>query len=170
MSTTNTTHNTSTTAWLGELAAELTGEQLDSLVWQRREMSFPEATADDLRTTDECLIGDAKRTVEENRVLAWVEQQPRPAAPAWHQGAYPTVQMFTKAGEPVRTFERAFDTKEDGWSCYLFCEEVLTVHGVERGPVQIVAGTPTDGATPAQARAMAAALVDAAEAAVAGLR
>jgi len=64
MSTTNTTHNTSTTAWLGELAAELTGEQLDSLVWQRHEMSSPEATADDLRTTDECLIGDAKRTVE----------------------------------------------------------------------------------------------------------
>ena len=103
MSTTNTTHDSSSTAWLGDLAAKLTSEQIDSLVWQRREMSFPDASTKDLRTTDECLIGDAKRTVEENRVLAWAERQPRLAAPAWHQGAYPTVQMFTKAGDPVRT-------------------------------------------------------------------
>ncbi len=162
MSTTNTTHDSSSTAWLGELAGELTGEQLDSLVWQRREMSFPDASTEDHRKTDECLIRDAKRTVEENRVLAWAERQPRLAAPAWHQGAYPTVQMFTKAREPVRTFERYFDTPADGWSCYLLCEEVLTAHGAERGSVQIVAATPTVGATPAQARALAAALLEAA--------
>jgi len=162
MSTTNTTHDSSSTAWLGSLVGELTGEQIDSLVWQRREMSFPEATTEDLRTTDECLMGDAKRTVEENRVLAWVEQQPRLAAPAWHQGAYPTVQMFTKAGELVRTFERYFDTPADGWSCYLLVEDVLTAHGVQRSPTVVHVDGPNEGATPAQARALAAALVEAA--------
>jgi len=162
MSTTNTTHDSSSTAWLGELAAELTGEQLDSLVWQRREMSFPDASTEDLRKTEECLIGDAKRTVEENRVLAWAEQQPRLAAPAWHKGAYPTVQMFTKAGDPVRTFERYFDTPANGWSCYLLVEDVLTAQGVQRGATVVHVEGPRDGATPAQARAIAAALLEAA--------
>ncbi len=35
-------------------------------------------------------------------------------------------------------------------------EDVLTAHSVERGPVQIVAETPADGATPAEAPAMTA--------------
>ncbi len=68
MSTTNTTHDSSTTAWLGEMAAELTAKQLGNLNHLRRELAPQGATEHDQRQVDACLVGDAYGEVEHNRM------------------------------------------------------------------------------------------------------
>jgi len=86
----------------------------------------------------------------------------RPPAPSWHRGAYPAVEGCNTDGDPVRGFEQDFAT---GYrSCYvdLYCQDVLTAQGVQRGPTVVHVDCPRNGATPAQARALAAALLKAA--------
>ena len=68
MSTTNTTHDSSSTAWLGEMAAELTEKQLGNLNYLRRELAPEDATEHDQRQVDACLVGDAYEEVEHNRM------------------------------------------------------------------------------------------------------
>lgn len=88
----------------------------------------------------------------------------RPVPPAWwERSKYPTCEQVNESGDPFRTFERIFDGNADrAWSAYMLVEDTLTAHGVERGDVLIRATTNGDGVTPEQARAMAAALLQAA--------
>jgi len=85
-------------------------------------------------------------------------------APAWWQGTkYPTCEWVSDAGDPVRTFERDFDRNANrAWSCYMLVEDTLTAHGVDRGEPIIRAESHGDGLTITQARALAAALLEAA--------
>jgi len=88
MSTTNTTHDSSSTAWLGELAAELTEKQLGNLNYLRRELAPQGATEHDQRHVDACLVGDAYEEVEHNRMQHRLAHIPLPdwapdAADGW---------------------------------------------------------------------------------------
>ncbi len=67
MSSTNTTHDSSTTTWLGELAAELTEKQRGNLNHLRRELAPQGATEHDQRQVNACLVGNAYGEVEHNR-------------------------------------------------------------------------------------------------------
>jgi len=68
------------------------------------------------------------------------------------------------SGDPVRTFECALDRNADrAWSCYMLVEDTLTAHGVDRGEPIIRAESHGDGLTITQARALAAALLEAAD-------
>ncbi len=89
----------------------------------------------------------------------------RPPAPAWWQGTkYPTCEWVSDTGDPVRTFERALDGNADrAWSCYMLVEDTLTAHGVDRSEPIIRAESHGDGLTITQARALAAALLEAAD-------
>ncbi len=86
----------------------------------------------------------------------------RPPAPSWHRGAYPAITGCNADGDPARSFERAFDTGFRGCYVDVCCEDVLTAQGVQRGPTLVHVDGPNEGATPAQARALAAALLKAA--------
>jgi len=88
MSTTNTTHDSSSTAWLGELAAELTEKQFGNLNYLRRELAPQGATDHDRRQVDACLVGDAHEEVEHNRMQHRLAHIPLPdwapdAADGW---------------------------------------------------------------------------------------
>ena len=88
MSTTNTTHDSSSTAWLGEMAAELTEKQLGNLNHLRRELAPEDATEHDQRQVDACLVGDADEEVEHNRMQHRLAHIPLPdwapdAADGW---------------------------------------------------------------------------------------
>ncbi len=88
MSTTNTTHDSSSTAWLGELAAELTEKQLSNLNYLRRELAPEGATEHDQRQVDACLVGDAYGEVEHNQMQHRLSHIPLPdwatdAADGW---------------------------------------------------------------------------------------
>ena len=88
MSTTNTTHDSSTTAWLGELAAELTEKQLGNLNYLRRELAPQGAAEHDQRQVDASLLGDAFEEVEHNRMQHRLARIPLPdwapdAADGW---------------------------------------------------------------------------------------
>ncbi len=88
MSTTNTTHDSSSTAWLGELAAEMTEKQLGQLNHLRRELAPQGATEDDRRHVDASLLGDAYEEVEHNRLQQRLAHIPLPdwapdAADGW---------------------------------------------------------------------------------------
>ncbi len=88
MSTTNTTHGSSSTAWLGKLAAELTEKQLGTLNHLRRELAPQGATEDDRRQVDASLLGDAYEEVEHNRLQHRLAHIPLPdwapdAADGW---------------------------------------------------------------------------------------
>lgn len=86
----------------------------------------------------------------------------RPPPPSWHRGAYPAIEGCTADGNPVRGFERDFPT---GYrDCYVdvYCQDVLAAQGAQRSPTVVHVAYPSDGATPAQARAIAAALIQAA--------
>ncbi len=78
MSTTNTTHDSSTTAWLGELAAELTEKQLGNLNYLRRELAPQGAAEHDQRQVDASLLGDAFEEVEHNRLQQRLAHIPLP--------------------------------------------------------------------------------------------
>ncbi len=88
MSTTNTAHDSSTTAWLGELAAELTEKQLGNLNYLRRELAPQGAAEHDQRQVDASLLGDAFEEVEHNRMQHRLSHIPLPdwapdAADGW---------------------------------------------------------------------------------------
>jgi len=78
MSTTNTIQDSSSTAWLGQLAAELTEKQLGNLNHLRRELTPQGATEDDRRQVDTCLVGDAHSEVEHNRLQHRLAHIPLP--------------------------------------------------------------------------------------------
>ena len=84
-------------------------------------------------------------------------------APSWHRGTYPDLDGLNRDGDPVRGFERDFPT---GYRrCYVdvYCQDVHTAHGVVRSATLVHVDCPNDGATPEQARALAAALLKAAD-------
>ncbi len=62
----------------------------------------------------------------------------------------------------MRGFERRFDTGFRGCYVDIYCDDLLTAEGVQRGATVHV-DAPVDGCTPEQARALAAALLEAAE-------
>ncbi len=78
MSTTTTANDSSSTAWLGELAAELTEKQLGNLNYLRRELAPQGATEDDQRQVDASLLGDAYEEVEHNRLQQRLAHIPLP--------------------------------------------------------------------------------------------
>ncbi len=87
----------------------------------------------------------------------------RPPAPAWWQGTeYPASMGCNADGDPVRGFERDFATGFRGCYVDLYCDDVLTAEGVQRGTTVVHVDAPVDGCTPEQARALAAALLEAA--------
>ncbi len=88
MTATDTTRDISTTAWLGELAAELTEKQLGNLNHLRAELAPQGATEDDRRQVDASLLGDAYEEVEHNRLQHRLAHIPLPgwaldAADGW---------------------------------------------------------------------------------------
>jgi hypothetical protein len=87
----------------------------------------------------------------------------RPPAPSWHRGAYPAIGGCNADGDPARSFERAFETGFRGCYVDVCCEDVLTARGARRSPTLVHVDGPNQGATPAQARALAAALLQAAD-------
>ncbi len=87
----------------------------------------------------------------------------RPPAPSWHRGAYPTISGCNADGDPVRGFERDFATGFRGCYVDIYCDDLLTAGGVQRGTTVVHVDCPSNGATPEQARALAAALLKAAD-------
>jgi len=87
----------------------------------------------------------------------------RPPAPGWHRGAYPAIAGCNADGHPARSFERSFETGLRGCYVDVCCEDVLTARGVQRSEALVHVDGPNEGATPAQARALAAALLQAAD-------
>ncbi len=87
----------------------------------------------------------------------------RPPAPSWHRGAYPAIGGCNADGDAARSFERPFDTGFRGCYVDVCCEDVLTARGVQRGPTMVHVDCPSNGATPEQARALAGALLKAAD-------
>lgn len=87
----------------------------------------------------------------------------RPPAPSWHRGAYPAIAGCNADGDPARTFERPFDTGFRGCYVDVCCEDVLTARGVQRSETLVHVDGPSGGASPAQARALAAAVLQAAD-------
>ncbi len=117
MSTTNTTRDSSSTAWLGEMAAELTEKQLGNLNYLRGELAPQGATEHDRRQVDACLVGDAYGEVEHNRMQQRLAHIPLPdwapdAADGWmldNDGAtrrghtllsFPTIQCTVPMAAP----------------------------------------------------------------------
>ncbi len=74
MSTTNTTHDSSSTAWLGELAAELTAKQISDLSEQRTDLMEISPT----ENVDATMRQIAVMEVEHNRVIAATADVPLP--------------------------------------------------------------------------------------------
>ncbi len=84
-------------------------------------------------------------------------------APSWHRGTYPNLEGLNSDGDPLRGFEQDFETGFRGCYIDLYCQDVHTAHGVVRSPTVVHVDGPNKGATPAQARALAAALLQAAD-------
>jgi hypothetical protein len=162
MSTTNTT--SSLTEQIADLMRHKPAHGAPEHVraaWLARKVELLAAVEAEQEANERTCSEDAT----EQMIEAAERDGERPPAPAWHRGAYPTIQMVTKAGEPVRSFERFFGALADVWSCYLLCQDVHTAHGVVRSPTVVQVDGPNQGATPAQARALAASLLAAADAA-----
>ncbi len=86
----------------------------------------------------------------------------RPPAPSWYHGAYPAIMGCNADRDPMRGFERRFDTGFRGCYVDIYCDDLLTAEGVQRGTTVVHVDAPVDGCTPEQARALAAALLEAA--------
>ena len=101
MSTTDTTHDAGSTAWLGEMAEKLPETQLGNLNHLRSELAPQGATEHDQRQVDVSLVGDAYEEVKHNRLQHRLSRIPLPDwAPTPPTGGCSTTTEPLGAGTP----------------------------------------------------------------------
>jgi len=84
-------------------------------------------------------------------------------APAWYRGDYPAISGLDDNGDPVRGFEREVaDRGAGGCTVTVWREDIHTAHGVRCGAPEVHIFDLQEEVTPDQARALAHALLEAA--------
>jgi len=84
-------------------------------------------------------------------------------APAWYRGDYPAISGLDDNGDPVRGFEREVaDRGAGGCTVTVWREDIHTAHGVRCGAPEVHIFDLQGEVTPDQARALAHALLEAA--------